>query len=109
MAAEKLTKHRLAQITITLIILVGAFIWRTLSYNNLEQKTCNPHPNCSVFVNGEKITIVKSADNPLQLVLSPFSSEVYIQTNGIITHNADYWLIQPNSLNSPVKFSIIEK
>lgn len=34
MAAEKLTKARLAQILITLLVLISAFLWRTFSHES---------------------------------------------------------------------------
>lgn len=54
MAAEKLTRARLIQIIIMMVVLVSAFIWRTLDYTS-ESETAVPkseaqteQPQCQV-------------------------------------------------------------
>ncbi|MDR9826833.1 hypothetical protein RCJ22_14575 [Vibrio sp. FNV 38] len=50
MAAEKLTKGRIAQILVTMIVLIVAFWWRTYDYvdNNEVSKTCRVDDVCSI-------------------------------------------------------------
>lgn len=46
MAAEKLTKARLAQILITLLVLISAFLWRTFSHESGTHITCGMEKPC---------------------------------------------------------------
>ncbi len=39
MAGEKLTKARLVQIIIIFIVLLSAFIWRTITHDNQQDST----------------------------------------------------------------------
>ncbi len=41
MAAQKLTKARLAQILIMLSLLIGAFFWRTFTYETNREVDCS--------------------------------------------------------------------
>ncbi|CAM2939807.1 hypothetical protein VIOR103205_08945 [Vibrio ordalii] len=63
MASEKLTKHRLAQILITLLILLVAFFWRTFSYQNVDITSCTAAPNCSAIVNEQETIVIKNDTN----------------------------------------------
>ncbi|EPA8365116.1 hypothetical protein ACQ676_000602 [Vibrio fluvialis] len=81
MAAEKLTKHRLAQIIITLAILVGAFFWRTITYRDVPTQECIPEPKCSLFVNGQKITVTKSEEFPGVYIIRPIPVGWSLESN----------------------------
>jgi len=109
MAAEKLTKHRLAQILITLTLLVIAFFWRTITYTEVSTVTCKPQPNCSVFVNEQEIIVIKDDKNPNQYIIGARIPELEIHTNGTLIQHSDHWIIQPNSPNKPITFKIIGK
>ncbi|MBF4432937.1 hypothetical protein ERJ77_00200 [Vibrio anguillarum] len=109
MASEKLTKHRFAQILITLLILLVAFFWRTFSYQNVDMTSCTPTPNCSVFVNEQEIIVIKDDKNPNQYIIGPRIPELEIHTNGTLIQHSDHWIIQPNSSNKPITFKIIGK
>lgn len=82
MAAEKLTKHRLAQIIITLAVLVIAFFWRTITYRDVPTQECIPQPKCSLFVNGQKLTVTKSEEFPGVYIIRPIPVEWRLESDG---------------------------
>ncbi|MCG9597459.1 hypothetical protein L1D15_12105 [Vibrio sp. Isolate25] len=55
MAAEKLTRSRFAQIIIMLSLLITAFIWRTLTYNEQRNVDCELKPSCTFNVKNSSI------------------------------------------------------
>lgn len=81
MAAEKLTKHRLAQIIITLAVLVIAFFWRTITYRDVPTQECIPQPKCSLFVNGQKLTVTKSEEFPGVYIIHPIPVEWRLESD----------------------------
>lgn len=97
MAAEKLTKHRLAQILITLTLPVIAFFWRTITYTEVSTVTCNPKPNCFVFVNGQKITVTKNDKQTGLLNVYPIPQDWKITYEGEVTRNAQVVALLPKS------------
>ena len=108
MAAEKLTKHRLAQILITLTLLVIAFFWRTITYTEVSTVTCKPQPNCSVFVNGQKITVTKNDKQTGLLNVYPIPQDWKITYEGEVTRNAQVVALLPktNKVNTVDYFII---
>jgi hypothetical protein len=62
MPAQKLTKARLAQILIMLSLLIGAFFWRTFTYETSSVVDCSQKQRCDVTIGTEKITINKGSD-----------------------------------------------
>lgn len=61
MPAQKLTKVRLAQILIMLSILVGAFFWRTFTYETPDSIDCSQKERCDLTISGEKISINRNS------------------------------------------------
>jgi len=110
MAAEKLTKHRLAQILITLCLLVIAFFWRTLTYTDTDSVKCVVKPNCSIFVNGQKITVTKDNKNGQVLTIYPSNPEWKFEYNGevISTGKSTTLIPRNNNLNTPQTLVINE-
>ncbi len=110
MAAEKLTKHRLAQILITLCLLLIAFFWRTLTYTDTDSIKCVVKPNCSVFVNGQKITVTKDNKNDQVLIIYPSKPEWNFEYDGevISTENSTTLVPRNNNLNTPQTLVINE-
>ncbi|MBE3667786.1 hypothetical protein BOO24_07515 [Vibrio navarrensis] len=62
MAAQKLTKARLAQILLILTVLVIAFIWRTLKYESLQMLDCSQNRPCELTISQEKLEIKREND-----------------------------------------------
>lgn len=56
MAAEKLTKARLAQILFMMVVLVIAFTWRSVTHSNKEV-LCDAEQNCTVQIDQLKIEL----------------------------------------------------
>lgn len=61
MAAQKLTKARLVQILIMLSLLIGAFFWRTFTYETNREVDCSQKQRCDVTIGAEKIIINKTS------------------------------------------------
>ncbi|MGR4990366.1 hypothetical protein ACPV3U_12400 [Vibrio rotiferianus] len=57
MAAQKLTKARLAQILIMLSVLITAFVWRTFNYESMRSVDCSQKERCDVTIGRENIQI----------------------------------------------------
>ena len=56
MAAQKLTKGRFVQIIIMLTLLIVAFFWRTMTYNEVVRVNCVGQTECNFDVNGSQFT-----------------------------------------------------
>lgn len=82
MPSETLTKHRLAQIIITLAILVAAFTWRTLTHSDVVTMHCVANPTCSLDVNGKTLTVTKGDTNYDGYLLYPVHNEWTIKPEG---------------------------
>ncbi|WP_297483733.1 hypothetical protein [uncultured Photobacterium sp.] len=80
MAAQKLTRGRLIQIIVLMIILVSAFVWRTVTYQpkiptKAQTTTCNLNVgDCVFIINNKQVTATllskePQADTPLELLV----------------------------------------
>ncbi|MCL9776812.1 hypothetical protein [Vibrio methylphosphonaticus] len=58
MAAQKLTKGRLAQILIMMAVLIAAFTYRTFTYNDSKTIICQPNSQCDVSFDGQTVTFI---------------------------------------------------
>ncbi|PMH46511.1 hypothetical protein BCU68_00215 [Vibrio sp. 10N.286.49.B3] len=63
MAAERLTKQRLWQISITLLVLFVAYAWGTLSSKQPSTLECSKAYPCYIHFWGEKLSISKNKNN----------------------------------------------
>ncbi|UTV29129.1 hypothetical protein [Photobacterium atrarenae] len=76
MAAEKLTRARLAQILVLLAVLMTAFVWRTVTYENT--KVLEDHPDrCQITAES---CVMKRGNHSLGLSLSPFPVKANTET-----------------------------
>ncbi|MFV0446897.1 MAG: hypothetical protein ACK5MF_00250 [Vibrio sp.] len=107
MAAEKLTKHRLAQIAVTLIVLLTAFFWRTFTYTEVTTVICNPQPNCSVFVNDQKITVTKDDKQTVAFNVYPIPLEWTIQYDGDVIRTEQTLALLTNANNVETRTSLL--
>ncbi|MCL9783271.1 hypothetical protein M9194_17720 [Vibrio sp. S4M6] len=74
MPAQKLTKGRLAQISLMLVVLLVAFFWRTFSYDQVEKLRCNINSSCDFSVNNYYGTVISGNDGSIFIKsTSPFS------------------------------------
>ncbi|PAR37941.1 hypothetical protein CGT98_16400 [Vibrio metoecus] len=62
MAAVKLSKARLAQIIITLAVLISAFVWRTWSYKSDPVVTCHMSHPCEFRIDGRVVNISRHTE-----------------------------------------------
>lgn len=74
MAAQKLTRERLIQIIILMIILVSAFVWRTVTYQvKTPIQMCSLNiGSCSFNINNKPVTVtltskILEAETPITL------------------------------------------
>ena len=100
MAAEKLTRGRFVQIIIMLTLLIGMFIWRTVTFDESKSVECQLKPNCTFTVKStqfhanraeSKIVLVKPSNN---WVIQPKSNEI------TVLENDASWEIYPNGNSS---------
>lgn len=94
MAAQKLTRGRLIQIIVLMIVLITAFIWRTVTYQKPpvttnQAKVCNLNTgNCTFTIDTKPVTISllpldPKANIPLQLHISNIAVNPRATVNGI--------------------------
>ena len=57
MAAEKLTKGRLAQILLMLVVLLTAFFWKTMKFESNQVIHCNLDSQCDFQIENHKVKI----------------------------------------------------
>ncbi|MCE0492537.1 hypothetical protein [Vibrio salinus] len=69
MPAEKLTLSRFIHIIILFIVLITAFIWRTLTTPDVHHFKCKNRDNCATSFEGEKIHI-SSQNNTFTISIS---------------------------------------
>jgi len=107
MAAEKLTKHRLAQILLTLILLLVAFFWRTITYQELDYVSCDPAPKCSLFVNEQKITVTKIEEKPQMYTIYPIPKGWILDYEGQMIRNGNEVTLIPNGNKPKTNISLV--
>ncbi|USD66543.1 hypothetical protein [Vibrio sp. SCSIO 43136] len=92
MARERLTKARLAQIVTMLLILIGAFSWRTVNHQNEQHFICSTN-ECSFPINSVDISVTSGADF---IEISPAQMIDQVETNKDhkIVKNETTWRIE---------------
>ncbi|HDZ9461962.1 hypothetical protein [Vibrio cholerae] len=98
MAAEKLTKARLAQILITLLVLISAFLWRTFSHESGTLITCGMEKPCQFDIEGERVTVSQlgSRDVP-KYSISPWDEQWSIEVNASTVFQSGVLLVSPTT------------
>ncbi len=95
MPAQKLTKARLAQILITLMVLVAVFFWRTFTHETPDRVDCSQKERCNVTIAEVIITINRNTKGIL--IETPKNSSLKIDLN----QSGDY-------MNAAVSYNFIE-
>lgn len=101
MPAQKLTKARLAQILIMLVVLVVAFFWRTFTHETPGRFDCSQKERCDVTISGEIITINRNTNGIL--IETPKSSSLKIdldQSGVFINANNKHQLFEWKSISN---------
>lgn len=100
MATGKLTKGRLAQIAITLLVLIAAFTWRTYTYTNQMLVVCTGTKPCH-FQNGNHIVSVSYVENNelSYYELSPWLNNWFIDTKNKFEIQKGVLLVFSNGKN----------
>lgn len=108
MAAEKLTKGRLAQILFMMFILVCAFTWRSLTHSNNEA-LCHIGQSCTITREEMTINLTWNEESKkYRISVRPINSEM---TVNLVSSNADLsamgeeWLLKINALPTRIKLS----
>ncbi|KAE8178417.1 hypothetical protein [Photobacterium carnosum] len=92
MAAQKLTRGRLIQIIILMIILISAFVWRTVTYKSnttVQRSVCNLNTgNCFFNINNKKIIVSLSqtklqANTLVELYINPVDINPSASVSGV--------------------------
>ncbi|MCD9537668.1 hypothetical protein [Photobacterium carnosum] len=92
MAAQKLTRGRLIQIIILMIILISAFVWRTVTYKSkttVQRSVCNLNTgNCFFNINNKKIIVSLSQTKPqentlVELYINPVDINPSASVSGV--------------------------
>ncbi|CAV18621.1 MULTISPECIES: hypothetical protein [Vibrio] len=103
MAAQKLTKGRLVQIIVMLVILIAAFTWRTVTYDNDETVNCIISKPCQITI--DKHNVLISGDNLGYSIETSKTGKFIINYNESGTleeKGASIWLLRTNAQNSSI-------
>ncbi|MCJ2376600.1 hypothetical protein LNL84_07095 [Vibrio sp. ZSDZ34] len=105
MAAERLTKARLAQILAMLTLLVIAFTWRTFNHNVEPKVECQVNEQCIISISDNKIDVRAEFDGKSFSI--PKVKGIRLQpssTNNVLINNNQKWTIEFNALPVNVVF-----
>lgn len=103
MAAQKLTKGRLVQIIVMLVILLAAFTWRTVTYDNNETITCIVSKPCEFGIDNNNVSI--SGDSQGYSIETSKTGKFIINYDGsgvLESKGASSWLLQTNDKTSSI-------
>jgi len=104
MAAQKLTKGRLVQIVLMMVVLIAAFTWRTVTYDDHYSATCKLIDSCEINIDSHNILLSKHKDGFLietsESTTFAFSVE---NASEISSLDEQVWLVKTNELD-PVIF-----
>jgi hypothetical protein len=110
MAAEKLTKGRLAQILFMMAVLIIAFVWRSVTHSNNEI-ICTQYEDCTVDINDQKLTFIWQNELAMYHVnIVPSKDELSIQSmnsNATLSYNEVQTTLNIDSL--PVRIKVTNK
>ncbi|TQQ51249.1 hypothetical protein FXE34_10065 [Vibrio cholerae] len=101
MAAEKLTKARLVQILVTLLVLISAFLWRTFSHESVTLITCGMEKPCQFDIEGKRVTVSQlvSQDVP-KFSIEPWDEQWSIDVNGSTEYQSGVLFLSPKAQNN---------
>ncbi|WP_299693244.1 hypothetical protein [uncultured Vibrio sp.] len=103
MAAQKLTKGRLVQIIIMLVILIAVFTWRTVTYNSDKTIDCIMSKPCQLNIDEHNISVV---DDKAGYLIETSETGIFIISvdgSGILAERDESsWSIKTNDKNSLV-------
>ncbi len=93
MPAQKLTRARFVQIIIMLTILIGAFLWRTLTHKNRVYFDCNLTTVCTFKVNEDAYTLSNKSGNFIILGDTNNPTITLTLNHEIMPKTEDGWLL----------------
>lgn len=103
MAAQQLTKGRFIQIIVILLILIAAFIWRTMTYQNKETINCIVSKPCQLTINKHNVLI---SDNNLGYLIETSKTGKFVISNGgngiLEEKEASNWILKTDDIASSI-------
>lgn len=111
MPAEKLTKQRLLQVVIMMLLLIGAFTWRSFTYENETTLLCIGRDQCKVKIDDHMIEIVKTSLSSYELHQVPKNWSPSSQQGEVTPIMPQSWAFQvsPNQLDKPLYVTLTDK
>ncbi|WP_102412486.1 hypothetical protein [Vibrio cyclitrophicus] len=103
MAAQKLTKGRLVQIIVMLVILIAAFTWRTVTYDNYETVSCIISKPCEFGI--DKHNVLISGDSLGYSIETSETGKFIISNNGseiLEEKSPTNWLLHTSAKTSSI-------
>lgn len=106
MAAEKLTKARLAQILIMMAILIGAFTWRSVTHSKIEY-FCEIDSPCNFDFSDLSIEILPNIkDQALVLSTKPYDKNLQLSSldkQVQIKVQGDKWMLSVKQIPTVIR------
>lgn len=97
MAAQKLTKGRLVQIVFMMVILLAAFTWRTVTYEQESNWQCDATLPCEIEIDDWNIKISNHSDGFLIETSKSEDLDISVeQPTQISQISKSRWLVQSN-------------
>ncbi|SYZ81323.1 Uncharacterised protein [Vibrio paracholerae] len=100
MAAEKLTKARLAQILVTLLVLISAFLWRTFSHESVTLINCVMEKPCQFDIEGKRVTVSQLVSHVPKFSIEPWDEQWSIDVNGSTEYQSGVLFLSPKAQNN---------
>ncbi|MCF7504950.1 MULTISPECIES: hypothetical protein [Vibrio] len=103
MAAQKLTKGRLVQIIGMLVVLIAAFTWRTVTYDNNETVNCIVSKPCEFGI--DKHNVLISGNSLGYSIETSETGKFIINQNGsgiLEEKGPSSWLLQTSDNTSSI-------
>lgn len=108
MAAEKLTKGRLAQILFMMTVLISAFTWRSLTHSN-NDVLCYLEQDCTVRTEAIEIALNWQEEvKAFRIMMMPNKDELTVEllnSDAKLYVNDGHWLLRIESLPARIKLS----
>ncbi|MCG9656881.1 hypothetical protein [Vibrio mediterranei] len=108
MPAQKLTKGRLVQIIIMMVVLIAAFSYRTVTHSDGKVVSCVENRPCAVSVGEKTITFLYQGDSKVLSVTKSKDLTIHVQNiETMLNESSKESTIQ--GLNLPAEIKVTDR
>ncbi|WP_394250902.1 hypothetical protein [Vibrio profundi] len=100
MAAQKLTKGRLVQIVLMMVVLIAAFTWRTVIYEEGYSASCKLIDSCEIKIDSHNILLSKHKGGFLIETSESATFDISVENvSSVSSLNEKSWLVKTNEVD----------